>query len=611
MTQAAARGRTGTRSTAPTSARGFSDGAIAALVAALSLVALVILHLPFLTTYAVKGDDYALLLHSAVHYDPSPVAWLTEGYAGYFVQIPQLEQAPTNFIRPTVNATVFLESLLVGDPHSVWMLTTNYVGHAVVVALTYLVSRRFAGLGPRWALLAAAVFWGSTATSGLFHSIAFRGDMLGALLAVSGLLVMADLVAGGRRGWRLVLVSTLLTAAAFAKEAAVAAPAVAGVWWLAQRAGHDAWRPQQAWRTVRSDLALTAALTLPVLLFASARLAAGLDGNYALDDLPGTVFGVPMAVLNPFRFLATAFIPVDTGVIKQALEGRAAALDLLRAATAIVVNAATWVALLVLARRRDLGRLGPLLVMGLAASAVPIAIKADPRFLYFGQTLLVPLLIGTLVRLHRTRLITRSAATAAAVVLLAVSPLALVVTTLTWQSAAVAANAEAAALRDTVSERLSDPQLRRLYLVNAADHGVASLEVMARDADRDDVDLRVVTTMSGPAGAGTGGTAVHQQPDGLRIETHYGPGQRPFGYVTPRGLEQLAASTDIRYGPITEVRPNAWGKLLVTQSRLVVTLPVTPGDDDYAVVGFDPREPGVHLHTPDRPGWQRASTHEE
>src|SRR5262245_7446555 len=133
------------------------EAGTATLLGLIATALLVAVNLPFLWTYGVKGDDYALLLHSASQFAPSAVEWVTSGNADYFVGIPELHSS-TNFIRPTINATIFLESLLIADPFSPWFLATNYLGHAAVVALTYLVARRVVGLDRPWALLAAAIF---------------------------------------------------------------------------------------------------------------------------------------------------------------------------------------------------------------------------------------------------------------------------------------------------------------------------------------------------------------------------------------------------------------------------------------------------------------------
>ena len=49
------------------------EAGTAALVCLIATALLVAVNLPFLWTYGVKGDDYALLLHSASQFAPSAV----------------------------------------------------------------------------------------------------------------------------------------------------------------------------------------------------------------------------------------------------------------------------------------------------------------------------------------------------------------------------------------------------------------------------------------------------------------------------------------------------------------------------------------------------------
>jgi hypothetical protein len=579
------------------------DAGTAAVVGIIAAALLVAVNLPFLSTYAPKGDNYALLLHSASQFTPSPTEWVTRGYADYFISIPEFGGSGSNFIRPTVNVSVFLESLVITDPFSAWFLATNYLGHAAVVALTYLVARRLVGLDRPWAVLAAAVFFGTVSTNGLFYSVAFRADMIGALLAVTALLLADTYLSGDRPALAVVAVAALLTLAAFAKEAAVAAPLVVGIWWLQKEL---AWRPGHVYRVVRSDLRLAAALVLPLVLYAVARLHAGLDGTYALDDLPGAVFGVPMAALNPLRFLATAFVPVRTETIKALLGGAAAPADMLRAVLALTINAGVWLALAWLTWRGKARSLLGVLALGLAASALPILVKADPRFMYFGQTLMVPLLVGAVYLLHRERVLSRAGLSLVVAVLVLASPLALLAQSRAEQMERVQQNSSAREFQAAALSLLGDPGLRRLYLVNARDEGLAALEMLAAQAGRDEVALRVVTTLSGPTTAADPavGTTVSRQGSALRIDTRYGRGQRPFGYVTPEGLRRLQASDAVAYGPIARLRTNPWGKQEVDQESLSVTLP-DADRFDYALVGFDPRTEGVHVYKPTSDRWQR------
>jgi hypothetical protein len=342
------------------------------------------------------------------------------------------------------------------------------------------------------------------------------------------------------------------------------------------------------------------------MLYAVFRLRAGFGGIYALEDLPNAVFGIPTAVLNPLRFLSTAFVPVRTETIKALLAGAASWADVLQMLLALLVNVGAWLSLGWLIWRGKAHYLLKVLALGLVASALPIIIKADPRFMYFGQTLMVPLLVGIVCALYREGALSTARLRGVVVALVVASPLALLAQLVGSQAEQVRENDAARELRAAVLAQLRDPTLRRLYFVNATDYGQAALEALADQAGRHDVTSRVVTRLSGAMGAAGAGTTVTRQGNELRVDTRYGPGQRPFVYVTPEGLDRLQASNAVRYGPITRLRSTPWGKQEIDQDSFSVTLP-DADRFDYALVGFDPGSDGVHVYTPSSDRWQRFS----
>jgi hypothetical protein len=315
-----------------------------------------------------------------------------------------------------------------------------------------------------------------------------------------------------------------------------------------------------------------------------------------------------MAVLNPLRFLGTAFVPVRTETIKAVLDGAATFVDMLRTVLALMINAGAWLALAWLSWRGKTHSLLGVLALGLAASAVPILVKADPRFMYFGQTLMVPLLVGVVRLLYRERVLSKVGLSLIVAVLVFASPLALLALSRVEQAERIHQNISAREFQAAVLSALGDPGVQRLYLVNARDEGLAALDVLSARTDRHDVAARVVTKMSGAATAADPavGTTITRRGAALRVDTRYGRGQRPFGYVTPEDLSRLQASSAVAYGPITRLRSNSWGKQLVDQDSLSVTLP-DADRFDYALVGFDPGTEGVHVYTPTSDRWQRFS----
>jgi hypothetical protein len=590
--------------------------AILLVVAAFAL--LVLVNLPFLATYAVKGDDLPLLYHSSRSFSPSPVEWVTNGFDGYSVVVPEIQENGTNWIRPVQNAYVYVLSLLFPDPAARWLLLGSYLGHALVVGLVFLVAQRIFHLAVGPALLTAVLFFGTASIGGLLASIAFNGDMLATLFALCALLVAHSYLtkrAGMVKGAAIV---GLLTLAVFTKEAALAAPVVVGIYVVATRwpGGGPGGLVSKTRQALARDLPLLAALALPIVLYGIARLQAGLGGTYALDDLPSKVLGIPLSVLNPFRFLFTAFFPVETEDLKRliAVEDPLTPSFLLTALLVLlllVLNVLAWAAVAHLLRRAD-GRaqLRPLLLLALAACALPILVKADPRFMYFGQALLLPLLVLTMTLLGpplRRRVGRLPVGAAVVTLLVLMGPIHLLAQTALSQPAQVALNREAAMLERAVNAKLSDPGVRRLYLLNSRrDYGLAALQFYAARQGRKDVELRVVDLMLGEETTDAKGAGVSftRQGDLLLMRVRIGADQSLFGYVTRDDLHRLQAATAVRYGPITELGTTAWGKKYVTQQAFMFSIPKA-SHLDYVVIGFDPAASGVHVYEPGTTGWRR------
>jgi len=137
------------------------DRRSAALLALAALAACIAVNLPFLATCAVRGDTNALMLHSTRFFPAHPGEWVREGFARYFVNFPEATRPYTGFVRPVVNATVWIESLLAARPGSPVFLLTNYLGHAACTGMVFLAARRPGGLGVARAALAAALFGGT------------------------------------------------------------------------------------------------------------------------------------------------------------------------------------------------------------------------------------------------------------------------------------------------------------------------------------------------------------------------------------------------------------------------------------------------------------------
>jgi hypothetical protein len=596
-----------------------------AIVGSVSLALLILINLPYLASYAVKGDDFALILHSARFFSPSPAEWLTRGYEDYNVNYPELDVRQANFLRPTINASVYMDSWLAQTPRSVAMLATNYAGHAMACGLVFLVSRRIFGLTAAGSLLASALFAASPPAEALLRLVAFRGDMVATVFALLALLVMHSyLTTQSHRTAKLVLMSGFLTLSVFAKETTFVAPLVVALYALwppspsisevpavpANQRG-DGSVPPRSVLPGGERLKVLAALAVPLLAFALVRIHAGLVGNYVLSDLKVSRIGeVPLVILNPMRFFATAFVPVETDTLKQIISPRStdatSAISIMRAPFAIVASLLAWVAVLWLARHKDERRwLFPALALGLAASAVPILIKAESRFMYFGEALLVPLLVTVLNRatqlLRWNRASRKALLRAGATCLIGMTPSYFVARQILAQPSLVRENRTAAALGGTIERALRDAKIQRLYLFNtplAFSPGLPALKFLAALNRRDDVRLRVVNELdasTGHAAASSQWISFATSNEALRIAIRVGPSQHVLADLGAESLGTLGEPGLIEYGPITQLATNAWGKRVIAQRELVFFIP-NATRDDYVLVGMDPAYSSVHVY---------------
>lgn len=585
------------------------------------LTAIVLINLPFLSSYAVQGDDFALILHSSRFFPMSPIQWVTQGYRDYNVNFPEIGPSQTNFIRPTINASVYLISWLSPRPTSVVMLGTNYVGHALMAALVFLVSRRIFSLSLPGGLLASALFAGSVSSAELLHLVAFGGDMIAAVFAILALLVTASRSGGRPNMAGLAAISGLLGLSMFAKETALAAPGVVGVYFL--RSSAFARGPHAESAAIPPPTGrpwpVLVALGVPLLAYLIVRAHAGLGGNYVLSDLGETRVGsIPLVALNSVRFFLTAFFPIETDTLQRILSGgppdAASAIAIGRGIAAMGVNVLIWIMVGRAWRLPHEGRwLGPALVMTCAAAAVPIVVKADNRFMYFEQALLLPVLVALLGRLDTPRpqrhLSGGVLSVGFVVLLIAIGPGYFLTRHLLEQPALVRDNRTAASLEAAITDQLRDPGVKRLYLLNAPltlRPGIPALEFLAALDRRTDVKLRVVDTLDGAPGkpdSTVPGVRLTPQGTRLKVTIRIGPGQQLFSGIDPRQLRRLGDPDLLTYEPITAVATTVWGRSMVVQTHLVAYIPDAVRGD-YVLVGLDPSEPGVHVSKPPQLTWQ-------
>ena len=541
----------------------------AALVALGVLAATALVNHPFLLTYAVRGDDFALLLHSARFFEPSAGEWVTTGFGGYFANFPEATEEYTRFLRPTVNLTIWLESWLARSPNSPVFLLTNYVGHALCAALVYLLAQWMVVVPRRVAIVTAALFAGSLSALEVFHSPAFRGDMLGALFGLAALLgVHAATVDRGQVDGRqphpstrwIALAAVSLLLAVFAKETAIAAPGIAAAWWLVRARGRGIDR--------RRTISVALLLIAPMVVYAVAKTALqGGGGAYA--SLGGVHRNVAQA-------LTSAFVPGGGALELRAL-GTVDGWELARRIVAVALNGSGWLLLIgfyALAPRPLDRRVTALALAALAALAVPMLLAPYARLMYFGQAFALPLF--ALLAWYSARFLVYAG--------LLASPAWLLASVLAMQPGLAAANRASADLQRVLAAELRDPSVRRVYLVNDVTGvygSLAQLRMAAARAGRSDVALRVAGSM----GRSFTDRAAAGEPvrftlggDALRIETRCRDAcDFSFPGVLPENQSRLGVPGVIRY---ERVEPR----------HLVVAVPdVSRGD--WRVIGFDPSGP--------------------
>ncbi len=587
-------------------------------------IALALVNAAFLSSFALSGDDYALVQHSARFFSPSLTDWIGHGYRWYNLTYPELGSSYTNFIRPTLNAVVYLTSWASPSARSAMMLLPNYLGHGICVALVFLVGRSVFDLSRRASALAAGLFLGSVTIGTDPQRVAYAGDMIAALFALLALLILHSHLTRSPSGWKIGLTSVALLLALFAKESAGGTPLILAidVLWTRSRGRRRETERADTAPTPSARLGLvTLAIVIPTALYATARLAAGLHGMYVVEDLPQKIAGIPIVLLNPFRFLGTAFFPVETGVLKSVVGGSSVSADsllgIVRGILAVGLNGIGWLLVLRLLRiPSERTKAIALLGMGVAASAVPLAIKADPRIMYLSQAFLLPLFILALTRwwAERTSEEMRQRGWLAPVVaagLILVGPAYYFAQEVIAQPRLVSESRMTARTQAAILAAVHDPQVHRLYFLNATytmSPGLNALRFLAVIGGRPDLRLRVVNTFTGdiPSNDGRGGVEFLREDDDLSGRITVGSSQRLFRDLTPEEARRLGQPGMIEYEPIDGFRVNSFGKWEFVGRELTFRIPFA-SRDDYAIVGLDPARSGVFALEPPSFRWKQVS----
>jgi hypothetical protein len=604
--------------------RSESDLSWAIAIGLIAVVALALVNIPFLTSFALSGDDYALVQHSARFFSPSLTDWIGHGYRWYNLTYPELGSSYTNFIRPTLNAVVYLTSWVSPSPRSALLLLPNYLGHGVCVALVFLVGRSVFGLSRRGSALASGLFLGSVTIGTDPQRVAYGGDMIAALFALLALLILHSYLTRSSSPWKIALTGVSLLLALFAKESAIGTPVILAIdiLWTRWRSAHPELEGAGSAPSPPRRLGLvTLAIVIPTALYATARLAAGLHGMYVVEDLPQKVAGIPIVLLNPLRFLGTAFFPVETGVLKTVVGGSSVSADsllgIVRGILAVGLNAIGWLLVLRLLltpseRMKSLALLG----MGLAASAVPLVLKAEPRIMYLSQALLLPLFVLALTSWWAGRTSERKRqpgwlAPVAVAGLVLIGPVYYFAQEAIAQTDLVSESRMTARTQAAILAAVRDPEVHRLYLVNATSTmspGLNALRFLATLGGRPDLRLRVVNTFTGevPSNPERGSVEFVRRGDELTGRIRVGSSQRLFRDLTPEDAHRLGQPGMIEYGAMDRFRVNSFGEWEFVGRELKFRIPFA-SRNDYAIMGLDPARSGVFALEPPSLQWERVS----
>jgi hypothetical protein len=172
--------------------------------------------------YFPYGDEFSLIVNSTSPFHPNWTAWFLSGFKNYFDVYTESFVPYTNFIRPTVNLTFFLDYLTFGSNWSMYILTT-YGFVSAIAGVTSFVAYYVLRLGWRLSLLAAicTAIAPSFLSIGPFFYPSSGFDLLAGMIVLLG--VYALIADALLPAW------IFFTIAAFTKETALFAPCFAAI----------------------------------------------------------------------------------------------------------------------------------------------------------------------------------------------------------------------------------------------------------------------------------------------------------------------------------------------------------------------------------------------
>jgi hypothetical protein len=257
---------------------------------------------PYVQTFHIKGDDFASILASARQYHPDPALWVTRGFSNYVASFPDLPQLRTDFCRPVVNATFWLESLLSPGTGPL-NLTTNFLGLAITLILfMFFVRRETSGnllfVSSMLIVYAFSAMW----YEALLLS-AYRCSLLMVLFALAALLLLPP--EGSRhQGLRIALSILCQLGSLLSHETGVVTPIIAALLFVFRRDG----------KLARQRLKVLPLFLLPLFCFAALRwmFYGGVSHAYVLQPENGWAW---KGISGAAELLGKAFFPWGTAAV--------------------------------------------------------------------------------------------------------------------------------------------------------------------------------------------------------------------------------------------------------------------------------------------------------
>lgn len=191
----------------------------------LTMLAIGVAFWRFLGVFALSGDDFGLVLHSAPKYVGAAqmLEWFTKGYLGYWDNYPGWAPVGTAFVRPLLNLMLYLEGLAAPWLGDRAYLIADYLAVFVTAGLVVVLLHRYTKIGP----FAAATLAVAVGLSPIWYlSLLFPTMGTTALPLCLGALVVLDPGRRDRSWQRTFLAAVLLTLAVAVHETSLVAVGV-------------------------------------------------------------------------------------------------------------------------------------------------------------------------------------------------------------------------------------------------------------------------------------------------------------------------------------------------------------------------------------------------